>query len=191
MPPRRCRSWPVPIALGALLGTGSSGCTSDAPAPTPTAEPAAPAEASVPAEDAVPVEAQKPPPLSEEDLALLAADPKDLTREQRRKRAYARRRQIMQNPDSPVARALQDLADAHRAGEIDAKPREGVWFSLPGTKPTHGRPPAGWRPPKDEGEGAAPASPTSAGSTPSPNPADPSNAAGSTPAPTPNAPSTP
>lgn len=200
------------LALALGVGPGLTGCTRDEPASPQTEARAEHAAAEADAPDSSPAdptpETTKPPPLSEEDLALLAADPKDLTPEQRRARAYARRRQIMQNPDSPIARALQDLADAHQAGEIDATPREGVWFSLPGTKPTHGRPPAGWRPPKDEpsaapstapnAEGAssapaAPSLPASAGASPAPAPAAPSPpvSAGASPTPAPAAPDAP
>ncbi|MEM9460913.1 MAG: hypothetical protein AAGF11_42510 [Myxococcota bacterium] len=178
------------LALALLLGPGLTGCTGDEPAPQKIETPAEHAAAGAGTPDPTPADstpkATTPTPLSEEDRALLAADPKDLTPEQRRARAYARRRQIMQNPDSPVARALQDLADAHQAGEIDATPRKGVWFSLPGTKPTHGRPPAGWRPPDESGEAAPTASNTE---ETSPAPAEPSTP---TPAPAiPNAASTP
>lgn len=138
--------------LAFTLAVGlAAGCTTQTSAPQkvePTVE-AAPADAAGP--QAAPAAA----PLTEEELALIAADPKDLTPELRRKRAYARRKQIMQNPDSPTARALNDLAEAHQAGEIDVQRKaDGVWLSAPGTKPTGGRPPAGWRP--SEGE-ASPA----------------------------------
>jgi hypothetical protein len=124
---------------------------------TPTPEQVEPAPAVA---EPAPAEAARatPPPLTEDELALIAADPKDLTPEQRRKRAYARRKQIMQNPDSHAARALDDLVKAHQAGDIDVQRKgEGVWLSAPGTKPTSGRPPAGWRPSEGEAE-PAPAS---------------------------------
>jgi len=144
---RRVSSRPLRLVLATGLSCATmAACSaepSSAPAPAAAREAeATPAEvAAEPAEDA----AAKPPPLSKEDLALIAADPKDLTPEMRRKRAYARRRQIMQNPDSPAARALDDLAEAHRKGELELKRRDGVWFSAPGTKPKGGAPPAGWR----------------------------------------------
>lgn len=156
-PPRMART-PRPSigALALTLGLAAA-CTTQTPAPEkvePTAE--APAEAA-PAQ-AAPV---TPAPLTEEELALIAADPKDLTPELRRKRAYARRKQIMQNPDSPTARALNDLAEAHQAGELDVQRKaDGVWLSAPGTKPTSGRPPAGWRPSEGSSPSAAPATET-------------------------------
>ena len=117
-----------------------------------------------------------PPKLTEEDLALIAADPKDLTPEMRRKRAYARRRQIMQNPDSPTARALRDLAQAHQSGNLDVKPKGGgVWFHTPGSKPKGGIPPAGWRPSDDEPKAEEAPKTDDAASTPAaPAPATPS-----------------
>lgn len=158
--------------LGALWLIGLVGCGSTETAPQQVAPASAEAKVEVEAAESGPAEAaepaaQKPPPLSEEDLALIAADPKDLTPEMRRKRAYARRRQIMQNPDSPTARALQDLAEAHRSGELNIEKRDGVWLSLPGTTPESGRPPAGWRP--SDGE-AAPGEGEEAKAEPAPAP---------------------
>lgn len=154
--PRSLRTL-VAAAIVSIAGLG--GCSAQ-----PTPQKAAPA-AEAKADEAKAGEAKAdeakaaktPPPLSEEDLALIAADPKDLTPEMRRKRAYARRRQIMQNPDSPTARALDDLAEAHQAGEIDVERRDGVWFSTPGTKPDNGRPPAGYRADGDAADTAPPA----------------------------------
>jgi hypothetical protein len=93
--------------------------------------------------------------LSEEDLALIEADPKTLSPEQRRKRAYALRRKIMQDPDSPAARTLQDLQEAHQAGALQLPGKQGgPTLSLPGTEPSgEGRPPAGAR---DDAEDPAP-----------------------------------
>jgi hypothetical protein len=141
------------LALAMVL---AAACTAKTPAPekvTPSPAPAdtAPAAASDAVAAADETKVVTPPPLTEEDLALLAADPKDLTPEMRRKRAYARRRQIMQNPDSPAARALNDLVEAHQAGDIDVRKSSGTWFSTPGSKPTSGRPPAGWRPGDPQG----------------------------------------
>lgn len=141
----------------ALVGVGWLGaCTcSDQPTPAPAtpvvAEPSAPAAA--PAD-----EKAAPPALSEEDLRLLAADPATLSPEERRKRAYALRRKIMQNPDSPTARMLEDLRRAHEAGELEVqKPGEGAHFEARGSgPPKDGPPPAGTRPPA--GSDPAPAS---------------------------------
>lgn len=60
----------------------------------------------------------KEPPLTQEELDLLAADPATLTPELRRKRAYALRRKILQNPDSPTARQLEALRIAYEKGEL-------------------------------------------------------------------------
>jgi len=140
----------LPLVATVLLGACPSGPVTPKkmePAPEAAKESAAAAEAPVNAPAEVTPEPDKPAPLSEEDLALLAADPKDLTPEMRRKRAYAHRRQIMQNPDSPAARVLKDLAEAHQAGELDVPGKgSGPTFHARGAKPTSGRPPAGWRP---------------------------------------------
>ncbi len=58
------------------------------------------------------------PPLTQEELDLIAADPATLTPELRRKRGYALRRKILQNPDSPQARNLEALRLATERGEI-------------------------------------------------------------------------
>ncbi len=141
------------LTLALAAACSATPVTPERVAPTPVAE--AQTE-EVPADDAKAKDDAKvvtPPPLSEEDLALIAADPKDLTPELRRKRAYARRRQIMQNPDSPAARALNDLAEAHQAGDLDVeRTGSGTWLSAPGTKPASGRPPAGWRAPAQDGD---------------------------------------
>ena len=147
-------------ALALALGLATA-CTAQPAAPEkvePTVEAAAVEVAPAQAAPATPA-------LTEEELALIAADPKDLTPELRRKRAYARRKQIMQNPDSPTARALSDLAEAHQAGDLDVQRKaDGVWLSAPGTKPTTGRPPAGWRP----SEGTTSSTPASEPPAPSP-----------------------
>jgi len=74
------------------------------------------------AADQAAVDADRPKPagpLTQEEKDLIAADPKDLTPELRRKRAYAIRKKIMQNPDSPQARTLEDLRRATLAGELE------------------------------------------------------------------------
>lgn len=134
------------LAFALVVGL-TAGCTAQTPAP----QQVEPTVQAAPADAAAAKGAPAAPPLTEEELALIAADPKDLTPELRRKRAYARRKQIMQNPDSPTARALNDLAEAHQAGELDVQRKaDGVWLSAPGTKPAGGRPPAGWRPSESE-----------------------------------------
>jgi hypothetical protein len=60
----------------------------------------------------------KEPPLTQEEIDLLAADPATLTPELRRKRAFALRRKILQNPDSPTARQLEALRLAYERGEL-------------------------------------------------------------------------
>ncbi|MGB1016632.1 MAG: hypothetical protein ACPG4T_21015 [Nannocystaceae bacterium] len=58
-------------------------------------------------------------PLTQEEKDLIAAEPKDLSREDRIKRGYALRKKIMQKPDSPAAQQLEELRRLHEAGEID------------------------------------------------------------------------
>lgn len=156
--PRTPRPSPAALALVAFVAVGCSAQTTTPQKVEPAPVAAAPDAPAPETKTDAKAEAKAPPPLTEEDLALIAADPKDLTPEMRRKRAYARRRQIMQNPDSPTARALNDLVEAHQAGEIDVNggKGEGTWFHAPGTKPTSGRPPAGWRP-SDGQQGTKPA----------------------------------
>lgn len=58
------------------------------------------------------------PPLTQEELDLLAVDPATLTKEQRVKQAYARRRKTLQNPDSPMARRIEAMRQQHLRGEL-------------------------------------------------------------------------
>lgn len=94
-----------------------------APTPIPTpAEPAAKADDDATRVSLLPAHnSPRPapePPLTQEELDLLAADPATLTLEMRRKRGYALRRKILQNPDSPTARQLEALRLATERGEI-------------------------------------------------------------------------
>lgn len=58
------------------------------------------------------------PPLTQEEIDLLAMDPKTLDKDTRVKQAYARRRKILQNPDSPMARQIEALRLAALRGEL-------------------------------------------------------------------------
>jgi hypothetical protein len=79
--------------------------------------------------------------LSAEELELIESDPKTLTPEQNRKRAYALRKKVMQNPDSPQAQALEEARAAALGGELTpeqvnpdaepAKPDGGLVIELP------------------------------------------------------------
>lgn len=158
----RSRSFAVCAAWAACVG--ALACTVE-PTPATTAG-AAPSPAGatpsataleIATDEALPAEAAasaSPWPLPDEVLtpwqaALILMDPHALTAEQRRQRAYARRKAIMLNPDSPTAKVLEDLAKAAAAGEIDPKASGEVVFSVGGT-PAKGAPPAGWRPPATE-----------------------------------------
>jgi hypothetical protein len=122
------------LPLAALLL--SLACV-DAPDRTePTADRSQPSGAEQP----TPAEAKAQPgslELSAEELELLEADPKTLSPEQNRKRAYALRKKVLQNPDSPQAQALEEARAAALGGELtpeqanpDAK-KEGVVIELP------------------------------------------------------------
>lgn len=137
--------------LCAIAVLGLVGCSKAPPAPAPESRSDAnSAPASLETKSAVP-KTPRVPELTREDLELLGKDPSELTREERIKRAYARRRQIMQDPDSPAARALQDLSEAARSGTLQtgAAADSGPRFYLPGTQPRGGPPPAGVRPQKN------------------------------------------
>ena len=76
--------------------------------------------------------------LSAEELALIESDPKTLTPEQNRKRGYALRKKVMQNPDSPEAKALEDARQAALSGELppeQIKPAEPGVASEPAPDP--------------------------------------------------------
>lgn len=118
----------APLALCGLLA-----CSGPAPAPQaapvaaapPSPTPADASKSAAPDDGEVSLlparNSPRPapePPLTQEELDLLAADPATLTPELRRKRGYAVRRKIMQNPDSPTARQLEALRLATERGEI-------------------------------------------------------------------------
>jgi hypothetical protein len=114
----------------------------DAPTRSGEGQSAQAKKAEQPAATPTPAE-PKPKPgsleLSAEELELLDADPKTLSPEQNRKRAYALRKKVMQNPDSPQAQALEEARQAAIGGELtpeqvdpDAKPKdEGLVIELP------------------------------------------------------------
>jgi hypothetical protein len=121
------------------------------PAPSTTAAAAAPAAGAAAGDAAPSPSASAGQPLSEEDLRIINADPATLTPEERRKRPFALRRKIMQNPDSPAAKSLEDLRKAVEAGEIEP-PAGLIKFEARGATealpPAGGPPPAGSRPPE-------------------------------------------
>lgn len=126
MPPTRASFFVAAVTLASVLA-----CVTDPPAPTEAgaakqAEPESPPPAPV-----------DPKALTPEEEALIAADPSTLTPDQRRKRGYALRKKIMQNPDSEAAKALEEARKAAEAGEIEipgqpAKPADnGVVIPAP------------------------------------------------------------
>jgi hypothetical protein len=144
------RSVPTGVAMLLLVEVGCSKSVEPTPDPRTKANPDAAVEA---AEHDTGAEVSAPAaPLSAEDLALIEADPATLTPEQRRKRGYALRRKVMQNPDSPAARTLEDLRRAHEEGLLELPPGKGdggVVLSTPGAPPSGGPGPAGARPERD------------------------------------------
>jgi hypothetical protein len=90
----------------------------------PTEKEATPTAAPAPA---------NPNELTADEIALIEADPKTLTPEQNRKRAFALRKKVMQDPDSPAAQALEEAREAALAGQVDgSKPEDnGVVIPTP------------------------------------------------------------
>ena len=152
------------LALVPLVACGPAPAPAPEAAPTPAAAPApAPKDPATPGKvrtvenpsGLIPMtQGPRPapePPLTQEELDLLAADPATLSLEMRRKRGYAMRRKILQNPDSPAARQLEALRLATERGEL--KPQ------LPGLVFHTATPPK---------PATTPASPTPASPTPAP-----------------------
>lgn len=131
-------AWFVAIGIVAACRTETQ---PTAAAKAPPAEPAATASvAPAKAEEAK----AAVPELSEEDKRLIAADPATLSPEERRKRAFALRRKIMQNPDSPTAQMLEDLRRAAENGELQPPgPGGKTQFETRTATPKSGSPPAG------------------------------------------------
>lgn len=101
-------------------------------APAKNAAPASAAPAPAAPVAAAPSEPAKPPivgpngedlTLSAEEERLIAADITTLGPEERRKRAFAQRKRILQNPDSPTAKTLEDLRRATENGELEPPTR--------------------------------------------------------------------
>ncbi len=127
---------PVCIAFAAVLLAGGCGNGASKPAAS-AAEKAGPAEAkpaeaeAKPAETAEAKPAKKAEPLTPEELELIAASPADLTPELRRKRAFALRKKIMQNPDSEAAKSLEDMRRKVESGEITPELPPNLTLSAP------------------------------------------------------------
>lgn len=107
---------PVQVGKSAPAEAAKAAPPAPAPAPAPAAAPAAaPAGETGPAAT---LTMPKEPPLTAEEIALIESDPKSLTPEQRRARAHALRRKILQNPDSPQAQQLEKLRRDVEAGVV-------------------------------------------------------------------------
>jgi hypothetical protein len=165
-----------PLRLATLVALLAACAREPATASVDQAPPAAPA--ADPHVDEVPPAVAEAPacPLPDEILtpwqfALIVMDPHHLTVEQRRQRAYARRKAVMLNPDSVSARVLEDLAKAAEAGEIDPNASQMVFTARGVEGDRKGPPPAGWRPPADADDSPAGASaPGAEGSADAPAP---------------------
>lgn len=133
------------VALGLAWATA---CTcQDASAPRQPPAAADPVAAAPAAPEPEAKAAPAIPELTAEDIRLIEADPKTLSPEDRRLRAYALRRKIMQNPDSAAARTLEDLRRAHEAGELQAPGGTPTFEARSANAPpSSGTPPAGVRP---------------------------------------------
>lgn len=129
----------APLSLAALLVLPLA-CV-DAPARAEVESAKAETKTEQSAATPEPVE-PKPQPgsteLSAEELELIESDPKTLSPEQNRKRAYALRKKIMQNPDSPQAQALEEARASAMGGELTpeqanphAKKDPGLVIELP------------------------------------------------------------
>jgi hypothetical protein len=135
----------IVVALPLLF---AGACSKEVPTQSKADAPATASVEPTPAAEEAKAEDGKPPPLSEEDKRLIAADPKTLTPDERRKRAFALRRKIMQNPDSETAKMLEDLRRAAEAGELQAPAPGGTaqFETRTAREPAGGPPPAGSRP---------------------------------------------
>ena len=80
-----------------------------------------------------------PGPLTAEEEALIAANPDDLTPEERRARSQALRKKAMQDPNSPGAKAIRAAQAAIESGQVrpedlPAGSKEGLWLHSPQVK---------------------------------------------------------
>ncbi|MBZ5711623.1 hypothetical protein [Nannocystis pusilla] len=100
---------PAPVQAGKSAPAEAAKAPPPSPAPAPAAAPAAAPEK---------LEIPKEPPLTAEEIALIESDPNTLTPDQRRARAHALRRKILQNPDSPQAQELERLRRDVEAGLV-------------------------------------------------------------------------
>lgn len=85
--------------------------------PTKAPEPAKAPDTKVAAQAGSTARAPEPP-LTQEELDLIAADPATLTPEKRRARAFALRRKCLQNPEGACARQLEEVRSAVESGAL-------------------------------------------------------------------------
>jgi len=125
------------FVAAALLAGGCTNEEKSAPAaePAKTEAPAAGEKAETPEKAGT---LKKAEPLTQEELDLIDADPATLTPELRRKRAFALRKRIMQNPDSPQAQALEEMRLKVKSGEITPQlPPKQMHLEAPGVPAGH------------------------------------------------------
>jgi hypothetical protein len=106
----------VSLAALLLLPLPSLACVADPPAPADGKQDQAKTEAKQDAPEATPAGKYE---LTAEEIDLLARDPKTLGPDQNRKRAYALRKKIMQNPDSDAAKALEEARLSALSGQVE------------------------------------------------------------------------
>jgi len=133
------------VCIAFVAALAASGCGNGEPKPEAKpaepakVEPAKTAEAEAKPAETKPAEtkpaegAPKVEPLTPEEIELIESDPSDLTPALRRKRAFALRKKIMQNPESESAKALEDMRKKVEAGEItpELPPSSNLTLSAP------------------------------------------------------------
>jgi hypothetical protein len=83
------------------------------------------------------------PPLTQEELDLIAADPATLTPEKRRERAFALRRKCLQNPEGACAKQLEEIRTAVESGTLVPQLPEAKKGEMTLSAPTKAEPGAG------------------------------------------------
>ena len=128
----------VCIAFVAALAAGGCGNgepkAEAKPAEPAKAEPAKTAEAETKPAETKPAEGapKAVEPLTQEEINLIDSDPAELTPALRRKRAFALRKKIMQNPESESAKALEEMRRKVESGEITPElPPSSLTLSAP------------------------------------------------------------
>lgn len=109
----------VSLAALLLLPSVLGGCGTEPPARAGEQKQAQEPAQEQAKQDPAPATAEGSTELTPEEIALIEADPEDLSPEQNRKRGYALRKKILQNPDSKAAQALEEAKQAALAGQLE------------------------------------------------------------------------